>query len=412
MNFDQHLRTALTALRLNLVRSVLTTLGVIIGVASLIIMVSIGAGAQSAIDKQIASLGTNMLQIQSGPANLGGGRRDAVGSVQALTERDIRALRDQVPSIVAISGQISTNGPLVYGNANWTTQVQGVGAEFLEIRDWPLTAGRGLEASDMTVGAKVAIVGQTVVREVFEGSDPIGAELRIRNVPFIVIGVLTAKGQAGFGRDQDDIVLVPLPAARARLQGGRARSAPDAVQQIYVELSSSKEFANAAADIESVLRARRQLDPAEQAPFSVRNTAELVRTRTEAQATMAFLLGATSVISLIVGGIGIMNIMLVSVTERTREIGLRMAVGARKRDILFQFLIETVTLCLIGGALGIAAGVGGSYLIAALADWPILLRADTVALGILASLLVGVVFGLLPSRRAASLNPIEALRHE
>ncbi len=412
MTFIQHLATALTALRLNLVRSILTTLGVIIGVASLIIMVSIGAGAQSAIDKQIASLGTNMLQIQSGPANMGGGRRDAVGAAQSLTERDIRALREQVPAIVAIAGQLSANAPLVYGNANWTTQVQGVGAEFLEIRDWPLVAGRGLEPSDMTVGAKVAIVGQTVVREVFDGVDPIGAELRIRNVPFVVIGVLAAKGQAGFGRDQDDVVLVPLAAARARLQGGRARSAPDAVQQIYVELASSKELFNAATDIEDVLRARRQLDPTDQAPFSVRNTAELVRTRTEAQATMAFLLGATSVISLIVGGIGIMNIMLVSVTERTREIGLRMAVGARKSDILMQFLIETVTLCLIGGALGIVAGVGGAYIIAALADWPILLRAETVAIGILASVVVGVLFGILPSRRAASLNPIEALRHE
>jgi putative ABC transport system permease protein len=264
----------------------------------------------------------------------------------------------------------------------------------------------------MTVGSKVALVGATVVREVFEGGDPIGAELRIRNVPFTVIGVLASKGQAGFGRDQDDIVMVPLPAARARLQGGRSRGAPDAVSQIYVELSSSKELATAAADIEDVLRARRQLGATDQAPFSVRNTAELLRTRTEAQATMAFLLGATSVISLIVGGIGIMNIMLVSVTERTREIGLRMAVGARKWDILMQFLIETITLCLIGGVIGIATGIATSYVIASIAEWPILLRADTIVLGIAASAIVGIVFGLLPSRRAASLNPIEALRHE
>jgi putative ABC transport system permease protein len=412
MRFARHFRTALAALRLNLVRSILTTLGVIIGVASLIIMVSIGAGAQSAIDKQIAGLGSNMLQIQSGPGGPGGGRREAVGAVQMLTERDIRALRDQVPSIVAISGQVSSSAPLVYGNANWTAQVQGVGAEFLEIRDWPVVAGRGFETGDMTVGAKVALVGQTVVRELFEGADPVGAEMRIRNVPFTVVGVLDAKGQAGFGRDQDDVVLVPLPAARARLQGGRSRSAPDAVHQIFVEFASAKDMLSAAEDIDAVLRARRQLSAGDEAPFSVRNTAELIRTRTEAQATMAFLLGATSVISLIVGGIGIMNIMLVSVTERTREIGLRMAVGARKRDILAQFLIETVTLCLIGGALGIALGVGGSYAIAALGDWPILLRADTIVLGIAASIAVGVVFGLLPSRRAASLNPIEALRHE
>ena len=412
MNFVQHFSTALTALRLNLVRSVLTTLGVIIGVASLIIMVSIGAGAQSAIDKQIASLGTNMLQIQSGPANLGGGRRDAVGSVQSLTERDIRALRDQVPSIVAISGQISTNAPLVYGNANWTTQVQGVGAEFLEIRDWPLTAGRVFEASDMTVGAKVAIVGQTIVREVFEGGDPIGAELRIRNVPFIVIGVLAAKGQAGFGRDQDDVVLVPLPAARARLQGGRARSAPDAVQQIYVELSSSKEFANASADIESVLRARRQLDPAEQAPFSVRNTAELVRTRSEAQATMAFLLGATSVISLIVGGIGIMNIMLVSVTERTREIGIRLAVGALEIQVLTQFLVEAIVLAVFGGIIGIILGLGLAGWAAYAMAIPFTTNPSIIALAFVFSGLIGVIFGYFPARRAARLDPIEALRHE
>jgi putative ABC transport system permease protein len=412
MNFGRHFRTALNALRLNLVRSILTTLGVIIGVASLIIMVSIGAGAQSAIDKQIAALGSNMLQIQSGPGSLGSGRRDAVGNVQTLSDRDIRALREQIPAIAAISGQIFANAPLVYGNANWSAQVHGVGAEYLEIRDWRVVSGRGFEASDMTIGAKVALVGQTVVRELFEGSDPVGAELRIRSVPFAVIGVLEGKGQTGFGRDQDDVVLVPLPVARARLQGGRGRSSPDAVHQIYVELGNAKDLLRTAEDIEAVLRARRQLGAADEAPFSIRNTAELIRTRTEAQATMAFLLGATSAISLIVGGIGIMNIMLVSVTERTREIGLRMAVGARKRDILAQFLIETVTLCLIGGAIGIALGVAGSYLIATFAEWPILLRPDTVALGIAASVVVGVVFGLLPSRRAASLNPIEALRHE
>ena len=412
MKLTQHLWTAFVALRLNLVRSILTTLGVIIGVASLIIMVSIGAGAQSAIDKQIASLGTNMLQIQSGAANLGGGRRDAVGTVQALTERDIRMLREQLPSIVGIAGQVSANAPLVYGAFNWTTQVQGVGAELLDIRDWALSAGRGFENSDMTVGAKVAIVGQTVVRELFQGNDPVGAELRIRNVPFTVVGVLSGKGQAGFGRDQDDVVMVPLPAARARLQGNRARSAPDAVQQIFVKFASAKELTGAAADIEFVLRARRQLEATDQAPFSVRNTAELVRTRTEAQATMAFLLAATSVISLIVGGIGIMNIMLVSVTERTREIGLRLAVGARKSDILLQFLIETTALCLIGGALGVIAGVGGAFAIASLGGWPISLRVDTIALGIAASLIVGLVFGILPSRRAASLNPIDALRSE
>jgi len=411
VTFEQHLRTALSALRLNLVRSILTTLGVIIGVASLIVMVSIGAGAQSAIDERIASLGSNMLQIRSGPANTGG-RREAAGAGVSLTERDIRALRDQVPSIVAISGEITTSAPLVYGSTNWMTQISGVSPDFLEIRDWKLASGRNFEASDMNVGSKVAIVGDTIVREVFDGGDPVGAELRIANVPFVVIGVLTAKGQAGFGRDQDDMVLVPLPAARARLQGGRSRGAPDSVRQIYVEVSSAKEMARAQADIEDVLRGRRNLGLADETPFSVRNTAELIRTRTEAQATMAFLLGATSVISLIVGGIGIMNIMLVSVTERTREIGLRMAVGARKRDILTQFLIETVTLCLIGGALGIALGVGSAYVIAAVAEWPVLVQADTVGLGIAASVIVGIVFGLLPSRRAASLNPIDALRHE
>jgi len=411
MNLEQHLRTALAALRLNLVRSILTTLGVIIGVASLIVMVSIGAGAQSAIDERIASLGSNMLQIRSGPAS-SGGRRGAADSGVGLTERDIRALRDQVPSIVAISGEISTSAPLIYGGMNWTSQIIGVSEDFLEIRDWKLATGRNFEVSDMNVGSKVAIVGDTIARELFEGGDPVGAELRIANVPFIVVGVLTSKGQTGFGRDQDDVVLVPLPAARARLQGGRSRGVPDSVRQIYVELASAKDMDRAQADIEDVLRARRNLGPAEEAPFSVRNTAELIRTRTETQATMAFLLGATSVISLIVGGIGIMNIMLVSVTERTREIGLRMAVGARKRDILTQFLIETVTLCLIGGAIGIALGVASAYVIAGVAEWPVLVQADTIALGIAASVLVGVVFGLLPSRRAASLNPIDALRHE
>lgn len=411
MKVGPHFRTALEALQLNLVRSMLTTLGVIIGVASLIVMVSIGAGAQSAIDKQIAALGSNMLQIQSGPGNMGGGRRDQVGSVQMLSDRDIRALRDQVPSIVAISGQINTTAPLVYGNANWTGRVEGVGAEYLEIRDWPIAAGRGLEPGDMTVGAKVAIVGQTVVRELFEGADPVGAELRIRNVPFTVVGVLEAKGQTGFGRDQDDVVLVPLAAARARL-GARARSAPDAVGQIYVELGSSRDMLRAAEDIEAVLRARRQLSATDEAPFSIRNTAELIRTRTEAQATMAFLLGATSIISLIVGGIGIMNIMLVSVSERTREIGLRKAVGAARRAILSQFLLESAVLSTLGGGIGILLGATVSFILSRIAGWAAEVTAQSVILAFVFSAGTGILFGIWPARKASLLSPIEALRYE
>lgn len=410
MNFTNYLSTALTAIRLNAMRSLLTALGVIIGVASVIIMSAIGSGARQEVERSISRLGTNVLTISPGSASSGGSQGGA-GTASPLSENDIDAIAERVADITAISGNLTSNAPIVYGNSNWSTSVAGTSASFPIVRDWAIADGRYFTPEEVSRGAKVAVVGSTVARQVFGSGPVVGESIRIAGAPFAVIGLLETRGQAGGFRDQDDTVLIPLTTARARLAGQNV-TVPNQAGSILVKIADNADTARAESEIVSLLRQRRRIRPGDQDDFRVRNVAEIVQARTAAQQTLTWLLAATAAISLVVGGIGIMNIMLVSVTERTREIGLRMALGARKRDILAQFLTEAIVLCLAGGLIGLTLGIGLTYLIAALAGWPVLVSSTIVAIGIAASAAVGIVFGYVPARKAADLNPIDALRYE
>ena len=410
MNVFDSLGIALTALRANTLRSILTTLGIIIGVASVIVMVAVGTGARSEVDRQIASLGSNMLVVFPGSTRVGG-RAGGAGTRLPLSERDMQALREKIPGVVAISGLLQGTGPVVYGNANWTTSLMGIHDQFNEVRDWQVVEGRGFTPNEVKTAARVALVGKTVADKLFNGGDPVGATIRVTNVPFQIVGVLDSKGQNSFGRDQDDVVMLPMTAARGRIVG-RSKLVNDNVGNVHVKFDPGTDLAEAQAQMENLLRQRRSIKPGTEDDFNVRNLSEFMRARTSALTTMGWLLAATSAISLIVGGIGIMNIMLVSVTERTREIGLRMAVGGRRRDILMQFLVEAVALCLLGGLIGVTIGVATAAGVALSAQWPILIAPNAILMALGAAALTGVVFGFFPARRAAHLNPIDALRTE
>lgn len=410
MTLLDSLQVALTALKSNLLRSILTTLGIVIGVASVIVLVAVGSGARSGVEKQIASLGSNMLVLFSGSSRHMG-RAGGAGTDLPLSEADMAAIRDKVPGVTSISGQLNGSGPVVYGNANWTTTLSGVHADYTTVRDWPVVEGREITPQDIRAMSKVAVIGQTVVSQLFQGEDPVGATIRVKNTPFQVIGVLASKGSSSFGRDQDDLILLPMTTARNQIVG-KSQVQSDQVGQIYIKFDEATDLGEAEDDIESLMRQRRRILPGAEDNFSVRNLAEFMKARTEVLSTMTYLLAATSIISLIVGGIGIMNIMLVSVTERTREIGLRMAVGGRQRDIMRQFLVEAVTLCLLGGLIGTGLGVVASAIVARAAEWPILIDPTVIMLAMAAAAATGIVFGFFPAKRAASLNPIEALRSE
>jgi putative ABC transport system permease protein len=410
MNLLDCLKIAGTALRANLLRSILTTLGIIIGVGSVIVMVAVGSGARSEVDRQIAALGTNNLVVFPGSAR-SFGRAVGSGTSIPLAESDITALREKVPGVSAISGYLQGSAPVIRGNTNWQTSVAGVHDQYLTTRDWKIVAGRDFTLQDVKSGARLALVGQTVISKIFGEQDPLGETIRIRDVNFQIIGTLEPKGQNTMGRDQDDIILLPMGAARGRIVG-RSQVINDQVGMIQIKFDSDVNLVEAQEQIEGVLRQRRRIQPGAEDDFNVRNLAEFMRARTAALSTMSWLLGATSAISLIVGGIGIMNIMLVSVTERTREIGLRMAVGGRRGDILRQFLVEAVALCLLGGLIGIALGMIVAVIVARVAEWPILISPEAVALAMAAAAFTGILFGFFPARRAAHLNPIDALRTE
>ena len=410
MNIFDSLRIALTALRANTLRSILTTLGIIIGVGSVIVMVAVGSGARSEVDRQIASLGSNMLVVFPGASRVGG-RSGGAGSRLPLSERDMQAIREKTSGVVAISGMLSGTGPVVRGNMNWSTSFIGVHDQYNIVRDWPVTNGREFTPNEPRTAARVAILGTTVVEKLFGTSEPVGQVIRVKSVPFQVVGVLESKGQNSFGRDQDDVVMLPMSAARGRIVG-RSQVINDSVGTIYVKFDPSVNLTEAQEQMEGLLRQRRRIKADTEDDFNVRNLSEFLRARASALTTMGWLLGATSAISLIVGGIGIMNIMLVSVTERTREIGLRMAVGGRRRDILLQFLVEAVTLCMLGGIIGVMIGVSAAAIVAVSAKWPILIAPDAILMALAAAALTGIVFGFFPARRAAHLNPIDALRSE
>lgn len=410
MSFFDSFEVAWSALRANLLRSILTTLGIIIGVASVIVLVAVGAGARQDVETKIASLGTNMLVVYSGSSRVRG-RAGGEGTDKELSEGDLNALHNGVAGIMAISGQLNGAGSVVFGNANWTTTLSGVHPDYLTVREWPLASGRDFTPQDLRSSAKVAILGQSVVKQLFPGEDPVGTTIRIKNTPFQVVGVLSSKGSSSFGRDQDDLVLLPMTIARNQILG-KSGVTPDQVGQIYIKFDSQTNLADAQEEIENLLRQRRRVKAGDEDNFNVRNLAEFMKARTEVLSTMTYLLGATSVISLIVGGIGIMNIMLVSVTERTREIGLRMAVGGRRRDIMRQFLVEAVSLCLIGGLIGTILGVASAFIVAYAGEMAVLISPSVIFIAMGAAAVTGVFFGFFPARQAAHLNPIEALRSE
>jgi putative ABC transport system permease protein len=409
MSAIEILKIALNALRANKMRSFLTMLGIIIGVASVIVMVSISSGASSQIEKAVASLGTNILTVFPGADFRA--RREGAGSARPLSEADVKAI-EQLPGVVAVSGSLGSSAQLIYGNVNWSTQVQGVHAAYFGIRDWDVSQGREFTSQEARSGAKVAVIGATTAKQLFGTSDPVGARIRVNRVPFTVIGVLQAKGQSGFGQDQDDTVLIPISTMRNRIRGNTDVTVPNNVGTLQVQVDSSDDLSPVSDEITDLLRERRHIQPGQDNDFMVGNRAEFIRTRTEALSTMSLLLAATGGVALVVGGIGIMNIMLVSVTERTREIGLRMAIGARRKVILSQFLGEATTLCILGGIIGIFLGAGISTIMALVGSWPITIDLWTVLTAIAASAFVGIFFGFYPARKASMLNPIEALRYE
>jgi len=404
------LRIALRALRVNKLRSVLTMLGIIIGVGAVITMIAVGGGAQARVEEQIKSLGSNLMIIIPGSTTSGGVRLGG-SSAQTLTEDDAWAITREVQEVQSSAPSNRGSGQIVAGNSNWSTVIYGVTPEYLEVRDWPIVSGRGFEPQEISGAGKVALIGQSVAKQLFGEADPVDQQIRVRKVPFIIVGVLDRKGQSMMGTDQDDVILVPLTTARNRLFGnpqGKLRR----VSVISVKVRDGQNMKDAEDRIRELMRQRHKLQPGADDDFTIRNLTEILQAQEASSKVLTLLLAAVASVSLLVGGIGIMNIMLVSVTERTREIGLRMAVGARANDILKQFLVEAVTLSLIGGLLGIALGLGGSLAIGQFAGWRTSLSGASIVLAVGFAAAIGIFFGFYPARKASRLLPIEALRYE
>ncbi len=411
MNALTAFRSALRALSANALRSVLTMLGIIIGVAAVIAMIAVGQGATQRVQEQMKGLGSNIMLVLPGGVSQAGVRLGAQ-TRQRLTEEDAQAIALEIPEVQVAAPTSRTTGQLVWGNSNWGSTIIGVNNDFLEARDWPLQSGRMFDAAELAGSAKVAWVGATVVRELLGDQDAVDQVIRVRGIPITVIGVLSPKGQNSMGQDQDDVVMIPIGTLRNRIWGGDATSRLKRVGAISVKVRDGQDMKEVESSIQDLLRQRFKVQAGADDPFTVRNLTEILQAQEESSRVMTLLLAAVAGISLVIGGIGIMNIMLVSVTERTREIGLRMAVGARGRDILTQFLIEAVTLSLIGGAIGVLLGALSTWAMGAFAGWDVSLSWASVVLAVGFSGLVGVFFGFYPAQRAAKMLPIQALRYE
>jgi putative ABC transport system permease protein len=402
---------AARALRVNKLRSALTVLGIVVGVAAVVCMVSVGAGAQAEVSERIRTLGANLLLIMPGARNSGGARLES-GTQPTLTDDDAAAIRRDVLLIRVAAPLLSRSMPLVAGNKNWTTLVAGINPDYLVAREWQIADGRPFTSDEITSGAKVAIVGSVIVEELFDGRAGVGETFRIGNVPFTVIGILEKKGLSAAGRSQDDVVFIPLSTAKSRVLGAVRGTIREALNFIVVKASDAVDLPTAASDIEALLRQRHHIRKDAPSDFRIENPADILTARGATARILGILLIAVASVSLIVGGISIMNIMLVSVTERTREIGLRMAMGARRRDIQWQFLIEALTLALLGGFVGALLGATAAVAIAWEVGWPILISPWAIILACGFAGLVGISFGLYPAHRAARLDPMVALRFE
>ena len=402
---------ALTALRVNALRSGLAALGVIIGVSAAVVMVSVSQGAKVALEEQIASFGANLLTIRPG-SSMFGGRRGGAGSADPMTDSDLRAIRDEVAGIAAITGEVRTGSTVVAGGTNWATTLYGVNATYFDARGWVVDQGRTFSPDEVQSGQRIAVVGQSIVRELFDGADPVGLTFRAGSTTFTVIGTVQSKGETSWGQDQDDVIFAPLNTVRQRLGGGSSATVRDPVQTIYADVAAGESVNRVVADVQDLLRVRRGIEPGAEDDFIVASIAEFIRARNETESQLGLLLAVTSAVILIVGGINIMTVMLVSVTERTREIGLRLALGAKRAEIRNQFLVESCVLCIVGGGVGLALGFGGAMWIDSLGQFPITIDPLIPAVAIGTAALVGVFFGLYPAHRASRLDPIEALRFE
>jgi putative ABC transport system permease protein len=404
----QSLLIAMRALRVNKMRALLTMLGIIIGIAAVIAMVAIGAGASKMISDQIASIGSNLLLVLPGSVT-SGGLRSGSGGTPTLTYDDAKAIKAECPSVANVAPTVRGSAQIVYGNQNWSTVVNGATPEMVTVRDWPITSGRNISQSDVDGATKNCLIGQTIAENLFGAEDPVGKIIRIKKIPFTVIGMLEHKGQSPQGQDQDDVIYIPLRTAQRKLFGSQF---PGSVAAIMIQAQDADVLKKAEEEITALLDQRHRIGPSHDRDFTVRNLSEILAVSEQSSKVMSILLGAVASISLIVGGIGIMNIMLVSVTERTREIGIRMAIGAKRRDILLQFLTEAVLLTTCGGIIGMGMGVIGAMAISKIMDWPTLISSKAIIIAFLFSAGVGVFFGFYPARKAAGLNPIDALRYE
>jgi putative ABC transport system permease protein len=408
INIPSTLKISFRALRVNKMRSALTMLGIIIGVGAVIAMLAVGTGASRQIEEQISSMGSNLLIVVPG-ATTSGGVRMGAGTQSTLTLADAEAIKRECPAVEDVGPNLTGVAQVVYSHQNWSTGVVGTTPGMLIVRDWTLSSGKPFTEQDVKSATKMCLLGQIVVDNLFGDTDPVGKIIRIKNIPFTVLGVLGKKGQSATGQDQDDTIYIPVTTAQKKVFG---TAFPGMIRSMMVKAKGAEYLADAEKQINELLRQRHRIGPKQENDFTVRNLTQMMQAREESTKVMTLLLGAIASVSLIVGGIGIMNIMLVSVTERIREIGIRMAVGARTWDIRLQFIIEALTLSLIGGVIGIIIGVGGSKILSAFAEWPTIISPFYVVLAFCFSGLVGIFFGFYPAYRASLLDPIDALRYE